>query len=297
VTITAESFAGRVLAVFSRRSPGFRPPLNTSGLRVPDSPATPPPAPVPDVPSPRDTPQASATQDVVTGPSLADVTARWKSASAQQRLQRRGDLLAVAEFLRTAVSARALALELDRGLARHIDLARARDLARHLARDLPRALDHDLARALDHDLASARGLARHLARALDHANDRARDRARIGDIDLARDIELLRYIDMALDIARHLARDRASDVDVIEAHDNLTDAANNFLGADLTTVQLDEVNLAGICWDSYTRWPTSEWAARMRSASVEDPPGSGVFVVLPVDGHHDTDIGSLAPIS
>lgn len=343
MTITAESFAGLVLAVFSRRSPGFRPPLKRSGLRVPDSPATPPPTPVPDVPSPRGTPQASTTQDAVTGPSLADVTARWKSAPPRQRLQHRGNLLAVAAFLQPVVGARdlnlasdlsgALALDLARASAHALDLdltlaldlAPARNRARDLVHALDRARDLDLALALARDLGDDLDRARNLALAF--AFDRARDldaaRATrlVPAVDLALARALALEVALALDLARartlaHTvaldgALDRDSDREraldralarvlahaLIEAHDNLTEAANNFVGADLTNLQPGEVTVVGIRWNDSTRWPTSEWTARMRSASEEDPPGSGVFVVLPEEGHHYTDSGSLAPIS
>ncbi|MDR6980833.1 hypothetical protein J2X68_007575 [Streptomyces sp. 3330] len=58
-----------------------------------------------------------------------------------------------------------------------------------------------------------------------------------------------------------------------------------------------EVPLIGIHWDSYTRWPSPEWAARMRRASVEEPPGSGIFIVRPEEGRHYASNGSLEPVS
>ena len=190
-------------------------------------------------------PQTDPAQDGMTGLSLADVTARWKAATPQERLRRRGDLLRVADFLETAGAA--LDRALDLGLDADLGLDRVRDRARNLALD--RALDP----------------------ALDRALDLARDRAFAGDRALARDF--------------------------IEAHGNLTDAANNFVGADLTTVNPAAVNLAGIRWDSDTQWPTPEWTARIHRASMEDPPGSGVFIVRPEQGHNFADRDSLAPIS
>ncbi|WP_186001237.1 hypothetical protein [Streptomyces sp. IB201691-2A2] len=321
--------------------------------------------------------------------SLADVTARWKTTSPQERLRRRGDLLRVADFLKTA----ALVLDRDRDLALDRDVARARD------RDLARARDRDLALALardrDHvsdlvrDLTLARALgralgrnlprgfnldgARDLVRDLDYALDCARrvprirvrylvpisvrdficnlnarrtgcytytlnadervrylvvrrDRARdfIHDVDPVRDSirdlarDLARILDPARDPASSLARVRdlvrppdlarnpdpdhdpvqAHDLarDCIKAHGNLTDAATNFVGADLTAVDLVEIDLAGIRWDSNTRWPTPEWTARIRRTSIEDPPGSGVFIVQPEEGHDFAERGSLVPI-
>lgn len=84
--------------------------------------------------------------------------------------------------------------------------------------------------------------------------------------------------------------------DLIEARDNLLDTANNFCGADLSDVNLEGVDLVGVRWDNATRWPTSEWAARLYRASVEDPPGSGVFTVLPEEAPNFDDRGALAPI-
>ncbi|MFI1030408.1 hypothetical protein [Streptomyces sp. NPDC020951] len=213
VTIPAEFFAGRVLAVLSRRSPGLRPPRKPSSLL--------------------ETPQTAPPQDDMTVLSLADVTTRWKSVSPQERLRRRKDLVEVAELLEAAAAYDAL------GRAPALTLA------------VHRAL----------------GLA----------------------VDLA--------VDPDLDPARVLTLTLTHDLDVLEARDNLMDAASNFAGTDLTAVSLAAIDLAGISWDNGTRWPTPEWAARMRSASVEDPPGSGVFIVLPEEGRDFADRGSLAPVS
>ena len=423
MTIAAESFAGRVLAVFSRRSPGFRPPLVTSGLRMPHSLARPLPAADRDVPGPPSLPRANTPEDAWRRRPLAYATARWKTAAPQRRLQYRSDISVCADNVQAAAEilvltrARALALVLDHSLAlardsvradgpglshafdrandlaadlasviglasdhdlaRNLDLARdrarnlasglastrdlirnldltrnrdlasdlgldrtcdrARDLASDLASDLGLVLTRALALANDlasdlvldfvRDLAGARSLNHLSGLALDHALDRAsylaRDLAR-GlaatvvldldlDLDLARDLNvdsaglpiptLTRARALDEDLALALDRDPAFDrdlnlaLDLIEARDNLTEAANSFVGADLTTVRPDEISLAGIRWDSSTQWPTPEWEARMRAASVEDPPGSGVFVVLPEEGHHSADSGSLVPIS
>jgi hypothetical protein len=184
----------------------------------------------------------------VTGLSLADVTARWKSVSPRERFRLRGDLLRAAESLDTSA-------------------ARVRDLV--LDRDLARDFDYALTLALDLERDTARVRVRDLDRDLDLARDRGR--ARDLDIDLTRDL--------------------------IEARDNLTAAADNFVGADLTTVDPVEIDLAGVRWGSDTRWPTPEWTARIRRASVEGPPGSGVFIVIPEESHDFANRGSLAPIS
>ncbi|MFD7476264.1 hypothetical protein ACFV8Z_29965 [Streptomyces sp. NPDC059837] len=317
------------------------------------------------------------------GPRLADVTARWKSASPQNRLRRRNTLLGVADDLKAAAAAfdpalaraldraRAIAIalghvvplilnpDLDFDLARTVaralngaptlgldpdfeldfdpDLTRDRALARALIRDLAHDIDPDLARARVRDL--ARALARAHARAhaialdptatraredildpardfdrdhaIDHARalgldldrdyaiDLARALARALDFDLDRDLELAGFLARAVALISALDRDHAPAraLNLLEAHDNLTDAANNFIGADLTTVDPVAVDLAGIRWGSDTQWPTPEWTARIHRASVESPPGSGVFIVLPEEGHNFANHNSLAPIS
>lgn len=190
--------------------------------------------------------------------SLADATALWKSVSPQKPLQRRNDLLAAADSLQAAAPVFVFARDLEHAHAHACELERVPDLNR------ARAIGRDLARGLDPARAHAHVLARDLARGLG--------------------------LDLDYDHARVPADD------FIAAHDNLIDAATNFLGADLDTADLVEINLAGIRWDSATQWPTTEWAARIRRASVEDPPGSGVFVVLPED-HDITNLSPLAPIS
>lgn len=220
-----------------------------------------------------------------------------------------------------------LNLELARAREHAHDLEAARDLEHvpALARDLVRAFDraHDLAGALDRALYRSRALNREGALALN------RERASNIVLEIGRGLEIARGLDRdrALDFIRDLARkiesarsphgrlsrilnpgrDRylilALALDptlgryLTEAHDNLTDAASNFVGADLTAVDPSKANLAGIRWDGDTRWPTPEWTARIRRASVEDAPGSGVFIVLPEEGHNFADRGPVAPIS
>jgi hypothetical protein len=118
-------------------------------------------------------------------------------------------------------------------------------------------------------------LAGAVGRDLDHDMDRA----------IASDVDRLRAL------VRRLARDFG------EASDNLFDATVNFVGADLTMADLGRVDMVGIRWSADTRWPTPEWAERIRSSSVEDPPGSGAFIVLPGEGRDVAERGSPAPIS
>lgn len=61
---------------------------------------------------------------------------------------------------------------------------------------------------------------------------------------------------------------------------NTQGAAKEFLGADLSNVDLRSADLVGILWDSATLWPTPEWAEIIRVASQEIHPGSGIFVVV-----------------
>jgi hypothetical protein len=228
---------------------------------------------------------AGPAQDDATGVDLADVTARWKSVSPQERLRRRKDLLEVAELLEAAAAydavdrAPALARVVDRilGLAVELAVDLDLDLYRGLARTLNFAHAFERVLAIDRNRALDRALALTVARDLAH------------ELDLA--------LALTLDLAHILTLAPKRGLDVTEARDNLKNAASNFAGTDLSAVSLAEVDLAGISWDGSTRWPTPEWAARMRSSSVEDPPGSGVFIVLPEEGREFADRGSLAPTS
>ncbi|MFC8665823.1 hypothetical protein [Streptomyces sp. NPDC057199] len=248
------------------------------------------------------------------------MTARWKSLAPQERLRRRGELLKVADFLATAATALKLARDSDLARDRRRrpgldpDLARAYRVLRGDP-DPDRAFALDLARALTHapgtrhtiyvairdpdpELRADRILAGARDRASNFERDPTRARARALALAeaLGRDLDRDRAVDLAFSF------DRVSDTselhqDCIQAQRNLADAASNFVGADLSTVNPAEVNLAGIRWDSDTQWPTAEWTARIRRASVEDPPGSGVFIVRPEEGHNFADRASLAPTS
>ncbi|GGV29900.1 hypothetical protein GCM10010260_83060 [Streptomyces filipinensis] len=101
VTFTAESFVGRVLAVVSRRSPGFRPP------RPPSRPSRPTSASAPGQESSGVQEPAPAGPDrshppVPTQPTLTELMAQGKSAPATWRLIHRGHLLAAAAAMKTA---------------------------------------------------------------------------------------------------------------------------------------------------------------------------------------------------
>ena len=188
--------------------------------------------------------------------------------------------------------ARALALDsaldsaLDRDLDRALDRARAR--ARDLARALDSALDRARDRALDRAGARARDLARALDSALDRALDSALDRARARHLDRALDSALDRALDRALDLARILARElvpvlgRQFGLQNIEelASAFLAGALDDFSRADLSGIDLTSVDLLGVRWSEWdTRWPPGTDIERLRSASEETEPGSGVFVI------------------
>jgi hypothetical protein len=379
VTIAAESFAGRVLAVFSRRSPGFRPPVKTASLLpTPDSSSA--PASVQEVPHPRETSQNQ---------NLSAVASDWKTLSPTERLRFRSVLLTAAVSLDAATEA--LARDHDRAveLAQDLEHARDRTVDTGLTDDLERAdlrirtiaiglasiraidpafvRDQDFVPVRDRGPALARvraGLTSHFLnylvardreRALNQALDsglalsasirvssftrgigsvayravsRTIDRTApvlsyVQDLVVVLDHDLRRHRDRAIELARsithmrsrisqrdigvalypvcELARAFAHDLDraaeLNEAQDNLIEAANNFVGADLTAVRLGTADLAGIHWDDETRWPTLEWKARISRASVEDPPGSGIYTVLPEEGRDFADRESLSPIS
>ncbi|MEU0649094.1 hypothetical protein [Streptomyces umbrinus] len=119
---------------------------------------------------------------------------------------------------------------------------------------------------------------------------------------------MVRSLDLDVALIRDLARAVVHDLieacglvrdinarDFIEAPGNLANAATDFVGADLTTVDPGEVTLAGIRWDGGTVAPTPVRAARIRRGSVEDPLGSGLFIVRP-EGRILADLDSLTSI-
>ncbi|MFB7337758.1 hypothetical protein ACFC00_40105 [Streptomyces adustus] len=318
MTITADSFAGRVLAAFSRRSPGFRPPSKGSGLHTRDGSAVSLPAPMPDVPRLHATPQVDPAQVApaevdITGPRLVVVTARWKSASPQVRLHYRAELLKIAAFLKVA-ELRGFNLNFDHSFSRiHHSFPRAspRDLAADLAIEISRGLANvppEAETAFPGGFATHRRLAHLLREGLGPANPLTLPRSTASTLAVLLDRAQTRSAflpDLSLAFVRALALtiglDRALEPDGDHARycdsaaRNLVHAASDFGGTNLSTVDLAEVDLSRITWDSDTVWPTPEWEARIHSASVEDPPGSGVFRVLPEEGRDRSARGSLMP--
>jgi hypothetical protein len=89
--------------------------------------------------------------------------------------------------------------------------------------------------------------------------------------------------DTAHDLAEVLCDSLMSGLtrDLETASGLLEAAASDFRGVDLSEAALEDMSLASLRWDRATTWPSRAWAERMRHVSAEDPPGSGVFVVLP----------------
>ncbi|MFF3327598.1 hypothetical protein [Streptomyces sp. NPDC002889] len=225
-------------------------------------------------------------------PGLAELTIKWKSAPADVRLTRRSDLLTLADLVKTAYScASAVVPALD------IPFATGRDLevALDLTRDLGAVLADARARARIHSRAIDRALGNNCDRTLDRALDLAiansRDlaegltRARVlgfGGFDNGIEFDPVSITDRArlLERGRGLANSLARELGT--ACTNLADAASDFTGVNITVADATDIDLAWLRWDDNTQWPNREWADRMRRASVEHPPGSGTYIVLPL---------------
>ena len=178
----------------------------------------------------------------------------------------------------TAYLARDLARARDLGLALDLDLARGRLLARAI--DLARARDFGLAIGLAIDLAF--DLARVLARARDLA--RVLTRARALAIDLAFDRSLDLPLDRALDLAGELVWILGEQLGLQNMEGLgpalLAGALDDFSRTDLSGIDLTGIDLVGVRWSERdTRWPPGTDIERLRSASEETEPGSGVFVI------------------
>ncbi|MFJ8606379.1 hypothetical protein ACIRH0_04195 [Streptomyces sp. NPDC093675] len=207
------------------------------------------------------------------------------------------------------------AVELSQAIYADYDLHRAfaLDSANELESTLTNALDLAETLALDPILTSALNLDHALAAAqqvvfeLGPSADYGPVYLLIGELAHA-----LRQASLP-DVAVRLARDLGTEVrrltplpeydrEIVQllllAHTNLRDAANDFRGADLTGLKnIVEFDLDGIRWDRKTLWPSSSWKERMQVTSVEDPPGSGIFVVQADRGHHYASDGPLTPTS
>jgi hypothetical protein len=213
-------------------------------------------------------------------------------ARARARDDARGDL-----FARTRDDLRARDRDDARahGRIRALDTQRVLGLARDLARVLARDLDdldlaHVLAPDLDLDSDRARTLA--LIGDLDEALDIARSRARRRNPDYGPGtyiegalVDVLdRTFSVGLDLARELAWVLAQEFDLQDTEGLvsalLAGVLDDFSQADLSGIDLTAVDLVGIRWsERNTRWPPGTDIERLRSASEETEPGSGIFVI------------------
>ncbi|MFI7406053.1 hypothetical protein ACIBW9_37260 [Streptomyces sp. NPDC049541] len=105
-------------------------------------------------------------------------------------------------------------------------------------------------------------------------------------LDAAREASAPIHIPTAMpgDGAGEVLRDARADAiasDLKRTLATLTDAKDSFLAADLrAAAHVEQAKFVGVKWDAQTQWPDAEWEARMRRASGELPPGSGIFVVV-----------------
>ncbi|MFJ8159026.1 hypothetical protein [Streptomyces sp. NPDC094468] len=231
---------------------------------------------------------------------LTEVIQRIAEASAPQRLHHRRAISQLA-----AGRADSLGIALDRDLAR--TLTRALFHARDLARTLASTHTFDLASNLASDLARARTITRRHTRdhtptlahartlALNLASDivRTLDFASAGDLDLASALDLASDLASDLSLALDLGLTRDFDLTLLDnptaVAEQLKRAASDFRGADLRRARLREADLAWLKWDERTKWP-QEWQERIENASVEQPEGSGQYIVLPAYDNEPSDV-------
>lgn len=230
--------------------------------------------------------------------NLEAVTIPWKSADALDRLASRALLVSYAGHLKNAhdraadiASEVAVTGTLDR--ARALAFFRAVLCAYRFTDTLTyRAnVSYLLDRSFESDLESVRDPLRDLSHLLDTASstESAYDAASFpGDgltYDYGKSVRvndrmLVRHLNGAQNFARGL---QAAADNAMAAAADFTDA--DLTGADLSGADLRSTDLVGARWDLLTRWPTSQWAERMRRMSVEDPPHSGRFTVWAEGGH------------
>ncbi|MCF3136650.1 hypothetical protein IPZ69_41325, partial [Streptomyces olivochromogenes] len=156
-----------------------------------------------------------------------------------------------------------------------LDATHARDRALILAHELNRSHDHTIIEVLNLQL----GIVRELDEALAY------------DLDLALAVALAQDRDHPRDLvtARDLVLDLSPIDDPSTTAAQLRQAVSDFRGADLRQAQLKKADLAWITWDENTRWPEN-WIERIKNASVEQPEGSGQYVILPA---FDNDPASI----
>ncbi|WP_189702923.1 hypothetical protein [Streptomyces anandii] len=69
--------------------------------------------------------------------------------------------------------------------------------------------------------------------------------------------------------------------------DLLNEISDDYGGADMRDVDLDDVDLSWLRWDEETQWPPT-WATRIRRMSIEMSPGH--WVVQPIDTTEDVEL-------
>lgn len=188
--------------------------------------------------------------------------------------------------------ARDLARELNRALSG--DLALTHDLDRTLGRDRDRDLNRDLAHLLEYDLENARHGAHGLAEALGHFQALTHPVDRALALDNAR-----RYVrqlaesfatalngafelveEAAASVARTVGDESGAPADIRTTPSRevrylqrlLNEVMDDFVGADLRSVDLAGARLEGIRWSESTRWPAGRME-EIRAASDEIEPG------------------------
>lgn len=229
MTLTAESFTGRVLAVLSRRSPAFRPPTpaaeqqgtpsgnpatTTSPAIAPNHPSRPGPT---EPPATTSNPKTTAQHVIAAMPPTRRLALRTHPAAHA--------------IIHTTLVDRALGLALDltSALGLALDLERALGQARHHARDLTSALDFDLTsalgleRALGHDLTSVLALAR--------THDPALAGALASVLALSSARERERALERTHDLASTLASGIADGIDPASALEGTSALAGGIAGA------------------------------------------------------------------
>ncbi|MCX5559524.1 hypothetical protein [Streptomyces sp. NBC_00038] len=138
MTVAAESFVGRVLAVFSRRSPAFRPPSTVSGQL--------------------DGPGSAAATGSDPGRRLVEVSARWTSVPAEKRITHRRELLHLATYLESSATFIEKAGELDLSSDNPFDYTFNRELRSALEQALVIVQDESRALSAPEVVVSLEGL-------------------------------------------------------------------------------------------------------------------------------------------
>jgi hypothetical protein len=112
-------------------------------------------------------------------------------------------------------------------------------------------------------------------------------------LDLARDLGTDATGSLTSRIVRHrLQGQRIAQALRVEVGLSLEGA--DLRGVDLVDLDLSRAHLDSVVWDASTRWPTAEFADRMRRTSVEIHPG--VWQVQPEASTDHTPSGVPSPV-